>query len=143
MAYALLSCPGKVHMEVTTLIPPTDKRWKVRSAWISFAGRIAAQLIGAAATVGLGVVVFGTQRTASDPAPAPTAVHESSAPSVLIARPVRTKEGTVLVFVPLDRYQEVTDQMVEEVSSKISPSLSRIDTGGGSQPIRWAAAKAH
>ena len=34
------------------------KRDKVRSAWISFAGRIAAQLVGAIATVALGVLVL-------------------------------------------------------------------------------------
>jgi hypothetical protein len=112
-------------MEDTTLVPVTRKREKVRSAWISFAGRIVAQLIGAAATVALGVVVFGTDRAASDTAPAPAAVRQTSSPSVLIAKPVRTKEGTVLVFVPLDRYEEVTDQMVENVTA------------------RWVAAKAH
>lgn len=122
MASALLCRPSKVHMELTTLIPTTPKREKVRSAWISFTGRIVAQLIGAAATVGFGVVVFGTHHATADTAPAPTAVHETSAPTVLIAKPVRTKEGTVLVFVPLDRYQEVTAQMVEDV---------------------WAAANAH
>jgi hypothetical protein len=66
--------------------------------------------------VSLGVVVFGTHRAASGQAAALTAAQVSSAPSVLIAKPVRTKEGTVLVFVPLDRYQEVTDQMVEDAS---------------------------
>ena len=117
-------------MEDTLLVPTARKRGKVRSAWISFAGRIVAQLIGAAATVGLGVVVFGTHRAASDSAPAAAAVQGSIAPSVLIAKPVRTKEGTVLVFVPLDRYQEVTDQMVEDAAS-------------ATQPERWAAANAH
>lgn len=38
---------------------------KIRSAWISFASRILAQLIGAAATIGLGVVVM--QHYASPP----------------------------------------------------------------------------
>ena len=37
---------------------PKKKRDKVRSAWISFAGRIAAQLVGAIATVALGVMVL-------------------------------------------------------------------------------------
>ena len=114
-------------MEDTTLVAITRKRRKVRSAWISFAGRIAAQLIGAAATVGFGVVVFGTHRAASDPAPALTAAQVSSAPSVLIAKPVRTKEGTVLVFVPLDRYQEVTDRMVEAASGAFFTNLSQVD----------------
>ena len=114
-------------MEDTPLVPIARKRGKVRSAWISFAGRIAAQLIGAAATVGLGVVVFGSHRAAADSAPAVTAVRGSSSPSVLIAKPVRTKEGTVLVFVPLDRYQEVTDQMVEGASAAIFTNLSQTD----------------
>jgi TolB-like protein len=35
-----------------------NKKDKVRSAWISFAGRIAAQVVGAAATVALGVTVL-------------------------------------------------------------------------------------
>ena len=34
------------------------KRDKVRSAWISFAGRIVAQIVGAIATVALGVMVL-------------------------------------------------------------------------------------
>lgn len=34
------------------------KKEKVRSAWISFAGRIVAQLVGAIATVALGVMVL-------------------------------------------------------------------------------------
>ena len=34
------------------------KKDKVRSAWISFVGRILAQLVGAAATVALGVLVL-------------------------------------------------------------------------------------
>ena len=35
-----------------------NKKDKVRSAWISFAGRIVAQIVGAIATVALGVMVL-------------------------------------------------------------------------------------
>jgi hypothetical protein len=45
-----------LHAE--TMGPARKKRDKVRSAWISFAGRIAAQLVGAIATVVLGVIVL-------------------------------------------------------------------------------------
>ena len=38
--------------------PKAKKRDKVRSAWISFAGRIVAQIVGAIATVALGVMVL-------------------------------------------------------------------------------------
>jgi hypothetical protein len=52
--------------------PNTDtkkkKKDKVRSAWISFAGRIVAQLVGAIATVALGVMVLH-RYTASDSRP--------------------------------------------------------------------------
>jgi hypothetical protein len=88
------------------------KRQKVRSAWISFAGRIAAQLIGAAATVGLGVVVLGQRKADA----APVVPVATAAPTVLVAKPVRTEHGTVLVLVPLDRYDEVSAETVETVS---------------------------
>ena len=61
-------------------VPNTDtkkkKKDKVRSAWISFAGRIVAQLVGAIATVALGVMVLhrytasDSRPPAADPAPA-------------------------------------------------------------------------
>jgi hypothetical protein len=79
-----------------TVIPETvrsRKRDKIRSAWISFAGRIAAQIIGAIATVALGVVVLGKH------APAPAA-HAAAEPTVLIATAVRTHGETVIVMLP-------------------------------------------
>ena len=45
------------------------KRDKVRSAWISFAGRIVAQLVGAIATVALGVMVLHRYTSSSDAEP--------------------------------------------------------------------------
>jgi hypothetical protein len=64
------------------------KKDKVRSAWISFAGRIVAQLVGAIATVALGVMVLhrytsmdtrppasGTPPAASAAEPGRPAVH--------------------------------------------------------------------
>jgi TolB-like protein len=42
------------------------RRAKVRSAWISFAGRIVAQILGAAATVGFALIVLGRNVPASD-----------------------------------------------------------------------------
>ena len=44
------------------------KKDKVRSAWISFAGRIVAQMVGAIATVALGVMVLH-RYTATDTQP--------------------------------------------------------------------------
>lgn len=118
-----------------------SKRQKVRSAWISFAGRIAAQLIGAVATVGLGVVVFSNRVP-----PAAAAVVPAAIPSnVLVAKSVRTQEGTVIVLVPLDRYNEVTPDTVERVSRALATDLSQPAGGVADQvetPV-WAAANAH
>jgi TolB-like protein len=43
----------------------SKKKNKVRAAWISFVGRIVAQAMGAAATIGLGLAVVGQYHTAS------------------------------------------------------------------------------
>jgi hypothetical protein len=54
------------------------KRDKVRSAWISFAGRIVAQIVGAIATVALGVMVLH-RYTSGDARPAPELGHDTYA----------------------------------------------------------------
>jgi hypothetical protein len=54
---------------------PCDRKKsdKVRSAWISFAGRIVAQIVGAIATVALGVLVLHRYTSADARPPAPAA----------------------------------------------------------------------
>ena len=92
-------------------IAPTEKsrkRDKIRSAWISFAGRIAAQIIGAIATVTLGVVVLGKH--------APAAAASSDKPTVLIATPVRTHEETVIVMLPVDKDGRVDELLAQRVA---------------------------
>ena len=60
--------------------PKKKKRDKVRSAWISFAGRIVAQIVGAIATVALGVMVLH-RYTSVDPRPGlPNAAAAVGAP---------------------------------------------------------------
>ena len=88
------------------------KRAKVRSAWISFAGRIAAQLIGAIATVTLGVIVLGRGAAASPPAES----VEKAKPTVLIATPIRTHGETVIVMMPLGKDGQVDTAMAAEVA---------------------------
>ena len=83
-------------MEADFLPEKTRKRAKVRSAWISFAGRIVAQLIGSIATVTLGVVVLGGRQ-------APAAAAPVATPTVLIATPVRTHGETVIVMLPVGK----------------------------------------
>ena len=80
---------------MTVMLDPVRKRKrdKIRSAWISFAGRIVAQIIGAIATVTLGVIVLGKHAPAAAATVAP-------APTVLIATAVRTHGETVIVMLP-------------------------------------------
>jgi len=56
-----------------------QKRDKVRSAWISFAGRIVAQIVGAIATVALGVMVLHRYTSGDARPPAPELRHETYA----------------------------------------------------------------
>ena len=70
------------NAETTELMPETKKKKKkdkVRSAWISFAGRIVAQMVGAIATVALGVMVLH-RYTSPDTRPGlPNASHTNVA----------------------------------------------------------------
>jgi hypothetical protein len=105
-------------MEAATTPGKSRKRDKVRSAWISFAGRIVAQLIGAIATVTLGVVVLGK-------AHAPAAALELAAaarPTVLVATPVRTHGETVIVMLPVGRDGTVDQAMATEIAETFEKS---------------------
>jgi len=55
------------------------KRDKVRSAWISFAGRIVAQIVGAIATVALGVMVLHRYTSNDTRPPASELTHDAYA----------------------------------------------------------------
>jgi TolB-like protein/Tfp pilus assembly protein PilF len=77
------------------------KKDKVRSAWIAFVGRIVAQIVGAVAAIGLGLLFiqnYGTGRTQEAAAPAPTTD----------VRPARTRTpgagGVALAVLPLDNF---------------------------------------
>ena len=109
------------------VIAPTEKsrkRDKIRSAWISFAGRIAAQIIGAIATVTLGVVVLG--KHAPDAAAA-----ASAAPTVLIATPVRTHGETVIVMVPVGK-----DGVDQSFARKVAESFEKTKAAAPHQDAR-------
>jgi hypothetical protein len=99
-------------MEPVTTPGKSRKRDKVRSAWISFAGRIVAQLIGAIATVTLGVLVLGK-------AHAPAEALEMAAaarPTVLIATPVRTHGETVIVMLPAGKDGTADQAVATEIA---------------------------
>ena len=86
------------------------KKKKVRSAWISFVGRVVAQVIGAVASVALGLAVLdrydsSTKASAADAAPAPAAV---TAPSP--ATP-RDPSKAAIVVLPLQNYSADAGQL--------------------------------
>lgn len=85
------------------------KRDKIRSAWISFAGRIVAQLIGATATVMLGAIVLGGRQ-------APVASVAAVTPTVLIATPIRTHGETVIVMLPAGKDGKVDQALAAQVA---------------------------
>ena len=110
---------------MTVIFDPEKKRKrdKIRSAWISFAGRIVAQIIGAIATVTLGVVVLGKHVPAAAATVAP-------APTVLIATPVRTHGETVIVMLPPGKDglpDPVLAQSVAESFEKTKATSARQD----------------
>src|SRR5262245_35470192 len=82
--------PGEAEPE---LRQPKRKRDKVRSAWISFVGRIVAQIVGALATVVLGLLLArkvyppGSKHVpppAPDPAPTASAAVVRSGVSIAV-----------------------------------------------------------
>ena len=85
------------------------KRDKIRSAWISFTGRIVAQIIGAVATVTLGVVVFGNRDK-------PVEAAGPASATVLIATPIRTHGETVIVMLPLGKDGKVDEELARNVA---------------------------
>lgn len=99
-------------MESLDTLDGARKREKVRAAWISFAGRIAAQIIGAIATVTLGVLVLGKGHAV---AAMPQPKVETKA-TVLIATPVRTHGETVIVMLPLGPDGQIDRTMAADVA---------------------------
>ena len=106
-------------MNVITPQEKSRKRAKIRSAWISFAGRIAAQIIGAIATVTLGVIVLGKH------AP-PAAAAAATAPTVLIATPIRTHEETVIVMLPVGKDGLVDQALAQSVAESFEKTKAKV-----------------
>ena len=93
-------------MDSETTLGSARKRNKIRGAWIAFTGRIIAQLIGAIATVTLGVVVLGRHDS----------THATPAPTVLVATQVRTNGETVIVLMPPGKDGHADQQAAELVA---------------------------
>ena len=97
------------------------KKEKVRSAWISFAGRIVAQIVGAIATVALGVMVLH-RYTSGDTRPGPPAHELRQEP---YARPADRAEPAVHVIVLTPGMLGLRD--AERFAIPDRPCTARID----------------
>jgi TolB-like protein len=106
--------------------PKKRKRGKVRAAWIGFSSRILAQLIGAVATIGLGLVVM--QRYAP---PAMSSANEGrpAATAAVAGLPV-IAVLPLLNFTGEHRYETVADGLSEVLVAHLAqmPSLKVVST---------------
>ena len=94
------------------------KKDKVRSAWISFAGRIAAQILGAIATVVLGVYVVSNYKADSG--------AKSTARAARPARPAGAEAS--LAVLPFDNFSgdPAQEYFVDGVTEALIADLARI-----------------
>lgn len=103
------------------------KKDRVRSAWISFTGRILAQLIGAAATVGFGFLLLHRQASATSQQTA-SAANPTANIAYAGAR-VRKPGQTVVAVLPLDDYSKDVqpDHFVDGITEALITDLSQSD----------------
>jgi len=102
------------------------KKDRVRSAWISFAGRIAAQILGAVATVVLGMVVLhkysAPEKHAADHDTVRTSSHNAAdAPKVA--------DQLSLAVLPLEDFSvgHADDAFADSMTETLITSLSKVD----------------
>jgi TolB-like protein/Tfp pilus assembly protein PilF len=100
------------------------KKDKLRSAWISFVGRIVAQIVGAAATIVLGLTVAGRLPGRSH-APEPSALPSPQRPA---AEARSAGAPPALVVLPLDNFSRDPQQdfFADGMTESLIASLSRI-----------------
>jgi TolB-like protein len=103
------------------------KKDRVRSAWISFTGRILAQLIGAAATVGFGFLVL--HRPVAAPAAQTTNAVSAAAKVSYAAERIRKPGQAVVAVLPLDDYSKDAqpDHFVDGITEALITDLSQSD----------------
>jgi hypothetical protein len=115
-----------------------EGRRKHQSAWIAFFGRIVAQLVGAAATVGLGILLVRSQMGG----PATPPALPTPAPTALPSRALGQQRSVEEVFALLDRDRD--GRLTEaEVPADMWLRMSRADSDrdGAVTPGELAAAR--
>ena len=100
------------------------KRNKVRSAWISFVGRIVAQFVGASASIILGMALLQKYQTAhANPADAPPAVTPVAQHPTVASRDRGVSGQPSVAVLPLEafsaepRHKELASAMTEILST--------------------------
>ena len=83
------------------------KKDKLRSAWISFIGRILAQVLGAAASIAFGLLILNKAQKGGDRSP-DAAPHGTATAAKVAARPVATRarqgDEIALAVLPLQNF---------------------------------------
>jgi TolB-like protein len=102
------------------------KKDKVRSAWISFVGRILAQIMGAVATISLGLMVvhqYQSPKRAESSAPA---TQTESQPRPAATR-LATPGDTSIAVLPLDTYaRDKQEYFADGMTEAVIAALSRV-----------------
>jgi TolB-like protein/Tfp pilus assembly protein PilF len=117
------------------------KKDGVKNVWISFVGRIVAQIIGAIASVVLAIFVLRQYQQPAPPPAAPGAANPSEARPARVAPPRR--EGEVaLAVLPLDNFSKEPDQgyFADGMTEAIIADLAQI---GGLRVISRTSSMAY
>ena len=125
------------QVPVVDTVPATEasvealkKPSKVRSAWIGFAGRVTAQLIGAIATVGLGYAVMANHAAKQAQAAAvatPVAAQGSREAASPAPARHRRASGPTLAVLPFEDFSPTATgtSLVDGVTEAVTAALAR------------------
>src|SRR5687767_8699722 len=115
-----LETPGPTQKE-----SEKAKRNKIRSAWISFVGRIVAQMVGAAASVTLGLMLL--QKYQEHPRPQ---VAEAAHPTAVVRVSNPRLNGAIsLAVLPLNSFSQTSseDYVADGMTESLIADLAQID----------------
>jgi len=124
------------------------KKSKVRSAWISFVGRIVAQVIGAMASVALGLMVLGKYHDRAAAAAPATAASAPASDHLTRHREARAGELAIAVL-PLQNYSAeakhayvadgITEALITDLAHirglRVTSRTSSMAYKGSSKPV--------
>jgi TolB-like protein len=125
--------PVGEHVDASLTVDELDrkrekKRAKVRSAWISFVGRIVAQIMGAVATISLGLMLVQKYQTAAA-SPAATPAARDTAPAAAPVRLVTPGEVSLAVLPLQDVSADGEESFARGMTDALITDLVRLDAG--------------